>query len=422
MHARLEALMDGAGVPGVRRPRRRRAALAVTLLGSATLVASGAVLTTVATADTKVAVVSDSVVVSGQPAGPTTVDVTRPDALTGTPVVIGRYSGIADGLLPFTVNTTAATPFAPADCWQRGALASAVTPDIQPGDTVKVTTAPDGQLGSVPAVTSAVVPAAKSDSAGGPIPDCKTVAPFAQNAVTSPPAGIAGGPLALSGVAQPMATGISLSAADGSRSTTPVGAAPGDGGAWSATIPDAEVAKLADGDLTVRPVFAVPDVSTGAPAHIAGPLVSIRKAFPAIAAGAPQTPAVAGGAPAGAGRTPTDARRGPGAGVPGARPWVVSAMRAPASVSLTSARRRGLGGSFVVPPGAGVVRVQLQRGGRTVSDRVVPAGRPGARQTVSLSDGPLRRALRPGPYTLVVTPGASRTHLGIPVRSVVRVR
>src|SRR4051794_38940489 len=60
----------------------------------------------------------DSVVASGGP-----VRVTRADALTGAPVVIGMSSGAS-------VNTGSGA------CWEPGALGAALTPDIRPGDTV----------------------------------------------------------------------------------------------------------------------------------------------------------------------------------------------------------------------------------------------------------------------------------------------
>ena len=87
-----------------------------------------AVTSAPALADTSVSVVGDSVLVSGQPAGPATVRVTRPDALTGNPVVIGLFSGRSDGVLPLTVNATNATALNPdGDCRQSGVLSQALS-------------------------------------------------------------------------------------------------------------------------------------------------------------------------------------------------------------------------------------------------------------------------------------------------------
>src|SRR5947207_2909252 len=123
--------------PRHRRPPTCRRAVPVValLLAAATTPAQAAAQT--------VTVVGDSVIVAGQPFGPATIQVTRPDAVTGTPVVIGTYSGRARPTEPFTVNTTTPTALQPdGDCWQRGALSQALTPDIRPGDTVAVTSEP----------------------------------------------------------------------------------------------------------------------------------------------------------------------------------------------------------------------------------------------------------------------------------------
>jgi hypothetical protein len=89
---------------------------------------------------------------------------------------------------------------------------------------------------------------------------------------------VANGSLAVSGVAQPLATAVSVWASDGSRRTAPVDVAPAADGSWKATIPASRLARLAKGTLTVAAVFAVPDVSTGAAAHIAGTPRMVKKA------------------------------------------------------------------------------------------------------------------------------------------------
>src|SRR3954468_4665639 len=71
----------------------------------------------------------DSVVSSSGP-----VRVTRPDGVTGAPVVIRMSSGaqgtIASGACCASVNTGSGA------CWEKGGLGVALTPDIRPGDTV----------------------------------------------------------------------------------------------------------------------------------------------------------------------------------------------------------------------------------------------------------------------------------------------
>ena len=385
---------------------------------------------------TSVNVIGDSVIVSDPPLGRSTISVTRPDALTGKPVVIGTFSGFANGLLPLTVNTSTATPLNPnGDCWQSGALSQAVTPDIQPGDTVTLT--PQAGLGASP--LSVTVPAEGTSGARGPIPSCSSVAPFAENAVRAVPTSITGGPIELSGVAQPLATGVSTLVSDGSRSTKPVDVAPAADGTWTTTIPAAEVDALAVGDLSVKPVFAVPDVSTGAPAHIASAPRSLKKNAAAVDAGGTADlgagPSAAGDATGAttdaatdaATGAPTDATSGPTAGArPGAHAATgiaarVSRVRVPSSISLARARQ-GLTASFVVPSGARVVDVRLLLGTRTVYRSVVPAGKAGTRQTARINSQALRRVLRGGRFTLALRAGTSRTQLGAPVLRTVRVR
>jgi hypothetical protein len=350
----------------------------------------------------KVNVIGDSVIVTDQPSGSATIQVTRPDAVTGGPVVIGSFSGDVNGPTPFTVNTTTPTAFSPdGDCWQRGALSQALTPDILPGDTVTVTGQPS-LFGGSASSTSVTVPAdGPAGGAGGPIPSCRSIAPFAQNAVTAAPKSVSDGPIQVSGVAQPLATGVSSSVTDGARSTAPVDATPGADGTWSATTPAAQLHTLANGSLTVRPVFAVPDVSTGAPAHIVGAPLSVQKAD-------------AGG---GGGQASRPGSRRPAKSVGGR----VSRLRVRSRIPLAKARRRGLQASFVVPRDARVIDVRLLRGKHKVSSKVVPAGKAGTRQTVRLRGTALRRALRRGRYTLAVRAGPSRSRLGAAVAQTIRV-
>jgi hypothetical protein len=346
-----------------------------------------------------VTVVGDSVIVTGQPFGRATIQVTRPDALTGKPVVIGMFSGFAHPSGPFTVNTTTPTPLNPnGDCWQAGALSQALTPDIRPGDTVTVARQP-GLLGGSATSTGVTVPANGPPGTPGPIPACRSIAPFAQNAVTAAPKSVSGGPIEVSGVSQPLATGVSSSVTDGARSTAPVDVAPNPDGSWSAQVPAAQVGPLANGPLTVNPVFAVPDVSTGAPAHIVGDTISVQKAS--------------------AGQTTAPGSQRP---APNSAKTRVSRLRVQSRISLASARRDGLRASFVVPQGARVIGVRLLRGKRTVLGSVVPAGKAGARQTVRLGGAALRRVLGRGRYVLAVSAGPSRNRLGTPVLRTIRVR
>jgi len=210
--------------------------------------------------------------------GSATISVTRPDALTGAPVVIGLVTGTANPFTPFSANTTTPTPLNPSgDCWQAGALSEALTPDVQPGDVVTV--AQTGSFGGGSTSTSTVVqPSDEANGVTGPIAGCSSLAPWARNAITAAPSTVAPGDgLTVSGLAQPLATGVSVSASDGSTTTGSVSTTPAADGTWSIAIPAAELDRLASGNLTVTPVMAVPDVSTGAPAHIAGVGAAVNK-------------------------------------------------------------------------------------------------------------------------------------------------
>jgi hypothetical protein len=343
-------------------------------------------------------VIGDSVIVTGQPYGRATIQVTRPDAMTGKPVVIGLFSGMANPNGPFSVNTTTPTALNPdGDCWQAGALSQALTPDIRPGDTVTVAGQP-GLFGGSSSSTSVTVPANGPDVPRGPIPACRSVAPFAQNAVTAGPRSVSGAAIEVSGVSQPLATGVSSSVTDGARSTPPVDVAPNADGTWSAKVPAARVDALANGSLTVNPVFAVPDVSTGAPAHIVGGTISVQKTS--------------------AGQATGSGSRQPG--TKSARPRV-SRLRVQSWISLANARRDGLRATFVVPHGARVIGVRLLLGKRTVLRSVVPAAKAGTRQTVRLAGAALR-VLHRGRYVLAVSAGPSRNRLGASVLRTISVR
>jgi hypothetical protein len=222
----------------------------------------------------QITVSGDSVVVTGLSAGQATLEVTRPDRRTKAPVVIGTFAGTVRTSLPFTVNTTVPNPLydPKGDCWQAGALhlpgGAGLTPDIRPGDTVAVVGGP--RLKVAPG-------GGGSSTLRGPIPGCAASSVFGENAVTGAPSTVANAKLVVSGVAQPLATAVTVSASDGKRSTAPVNVVPAADGHWRATIPASQVARLAKGSLAVAAEFAVPDVSTGAAAHIAGRPRTVEK-------------------------------------------------------------------------------------------------------------------------------------------------
>jgi hypothetical protein len=356
-----------------------------------TLIASAAVCSPAAAAGGSPTIVvrGDSVVATSLPSfGQTTIEATRPDAITGQPVVIGQYSAFANPFTPFSVNTTTPTPLnSSGDCWQSGAVSKALTPDLQPGDTINLTQA--GLFGGTSSTTSVVVPPPSANTAAGPVAGCDSIAPWARNAVISAPSVVTGGPIAVTGVAQPLATAVTVSASDGSHASSPVSVTPAADGSWSATIPAARLAGLANGTLTVTPVVAVPDVGSGAPAHIAGVAATVRKAAPT-------------GHPAPRGRH--------------ARKPSVRTLRSASSLTLAAARGHGITASFLVPAGATAVEVELLHGAKPVYLTIVRAAKAGSRQTVRLGGSRLSRILRRGQYTIAVKAGTSRSTFG-PVRT-----
>lgn len=399
--------------------RERRTAQRLVLLAAAALataVPAGPALAQQQQQTLTVTAARDSVLATGVPYGPTTVQVTRPDAVTGAPVVIGHFAGTAQGLLPFSVNTTTPNSFNPAgDCWQSGALTLAggvgLTPDIRPGDTVAVS---GGMSVLVPAN------AESGGGPGGPIGDCGAISAYGRNAVTAGTGG-SGTDLTVSGTAQPLATAVSVSATDGHATTSPVDASLAGDGTWTATIPAAQLASLANGTVTVGGVYAVPDASTGAPAQIAGAPLSIQNTTAASDTHVPGAPAAPD--PAQRVAPPAGAPATPRAGAPKSTAAVrVAGMRVTAKISLARARSGGIQASFVVPAGARVVRVQLSRGKAMAYTKFAAAGSPGTRQTVHVAGSGLAHTLHRGAYVLTATAGPSRTQLGAAIKRTVHVR
>jgi hypothetical protein len=374
-----------------------------------TLIASAAVAAPASAAGPTIVVSGDSVVGSSLSSfGQATIQATRPDALTGQPVVIGQFSGSANPFTPFSANTVTPTPLAPAgDCWQKGALSQAVTPDLQPGDTVTISQAP--AFGGTATSTSVTVQSSDLNTTLGPIAGCSSVAPWAHNAITSAPATISGGPLTVSGVAQPLATEVSVSATDGSQTSAPVTATPAADGTWTATIPADQVSALANTGLSVTPVVSVPDVSTGAQAHIAGVGLTVQKTGSADTA--------APGTTSGQGTQPTPATNGSNSS--GSKQPIklsVSGVRL-TGMSLINALRHGIPVSFRVPAGTRIVRVELLRGKTRLVTTTVRGRTAGGRQTVVLRSN----RLRAGTYTVAIRIGASLSSLGPTTKRNVRI-
>jgi hypothetical protein len=387
--------------------------------GAAALIASAVACAPASASSPTIVVRGDSVLATSLPSfGPATIEATRPDALTGAPVVIGLFAGSADQLTPFSVNSITPTPLSPSgDCWQSGALSQALTPDLQPGDTVTLRQA--GGTGSSASSTSVVIQPGGTGGTSGPIAGCSGVAPWARNAITSGPGTVTDGPITVSGVAQPLATGVSIAAGDGSRTTAPVSTTPASDGSWSATIPASQLQALTNTSLTVRPVMAVPDVATGVQAHIAGVGLTVTK--PAPAAGT--TPPHTGGTPVNPipGTSPRTNPTKP-SGSHNGRPLRASGLRAVSPLTLARARRDGIQASLILPAGAKIARVELLHGKNRLFVTTVRPRKNGSRQTVLLRSRSLGHILRAGQYTIAVQVGASGSALGPVTTRQVRIR
>jgi hypothetical protein len=392
--------------------RRRIAPGAAALIAAAVMCAPASAISP--TPPTLV-VSGDSVLATSLPSfGQTTIEATRPDAVTGAPVVIGLFSSSGNQFTPFSVNDTTPTPLSPSgDCWQSGALSQALTPDLQPGDTVTLTQG--GVFGTSPSSTSAVVQPAGPNSIPGPISGCSGIAPLARNAITSGPSSVTDGPLTVSGVAQPLATGVSVSATDRTHTTTPVSTTPASDGSWTATIPASQLRGLANTTLNVTPVMAVPDVSTGAQAHIAGVGLTVTKA----ASTAGTTPSQTGGT----GGNPTPRTKPPTSGSHHGRVSLrARGLRAASPLTLARARREGIQASLILPAGAKIVRVELRRGKNRLFVTTVRARKGASRQTVLLRGKRLSHLLRAGQYTIAVQVGAGGSALGPVTTRTLRIR
>jgi hypothetical protein len=368
-----------------------------------------------------IVVSGDSVVATSLPSfGPATISVTRQDALTGAPVVIGVVTGTANPFTPFSANTTTPTPLNPSgDCWQPGALSEALTPDIQPGDVVTV--AQNGSFGGGSSSTSTVVqPSDEANGVNGPIAGCSSIAPWARNAITTAPSTVApGADLTVSGVAQPLATSVSVSASDGSTTTESLSTTPAADGTWSLTIPASELVGLASGNMTVTPVMAVPDVTTGAPAHIAGVGVTVNKTTSASAGTGGSTSAEPGESTS-PNRTITSVKSTGGTDHTDQPRAHVTRVRAASRVSLAGVRKHGIKVSFVDPSSIRMVQVVLRSGRRVVYVARVASHRAGSRQTVTLP-AKIARRLPAGKYTLAIRVGSSSAALDAPTTRDIRI-
>jgi hypothetical protein len=226
------------------------------------------------------------------------------------------------------------------------------------------------------------------------------IQPLVRNAVTGADRAVVdrtnvGTNLVLSGLAQPSATAVTVTLDDSSIATAPVtapatlGPAPADGSSrtWTATIPAASVAALADGALTASGAFTLPA------GVISGARLTLPKntAPPPVVAPLPAAPVVAPVAPLG---------------------LHVAGIRA-RDVKLSAVRRRGLRLTFTMPAGSRVAVVYLRRAGKLVARRVVHGT---GEQRVRFT-----RRLHAGTYVVSLSTGATAAKLFAAGKTTVRI-
>ena len=220
--------------------------------------------------------------------------------------------------------------------------------------------------------------------------------------------GGSGSDVTVSGVAQPGATGVAVTATDAAgAATTPVDATLNADGTWNASIPSADLTDLADGAVTLDATYAVPDVATGAAAHIDGAPLAIEKK--SVDGGVEVTPA-----PDWRCRRATRCAGYPAhPRTPVVRPQHVEDLPA-------LARKGRIRVALYVPSGAKVVRVRLSHGGKTKYLKYFTAASAGTRQVLYLKGKSLQSVKR-GAHTLTVSAGPSRTQQGNAIKSRVTV-
>jgi hypothetical protein len=306
----------------------------------------------------------------------------------------------------------------------------------------------------------------------------------ASNAVTTPgtlnATTLAAGAqdVVFAGMAQPDATGATVSISDGTNTITK--AATMAAGSWTAAVPVAELATLADGTLTASGAYTVgagsvtgtnldvlkdtvvPDAPTASLApgtyegtrsvvlNSADPAAEIHyttngseptkdspKATGQVNISHTQTlkavaidPAKNSSAVSSLAYTITP--KGPVTiQLPGSREVIVQKPASRASLALRAVslrpvvtrsglRRGGLRVGAELPRGTEVLRLRVYQGKRLITTAWQFPGRSG-RYSTHLK-GKKVRALKPGKYVLEVTPGATRQSLGTPTRSAFRVR
>ena len=276
--------------------------------------------------------------------------------------------------------------------------------------------------------------------------------------------------LTVSGVGQPLAVATGVTLTDSAGRTI---SAPAIGGVtWTANVPAAQLAGLADGPIKIGSMFAfgaggtvkgmlnkdtaapnAPTVSVPAGTYSDSQLVSLRsaegtihytldgsdatansKAYkgPINVADSATIKAVAvdaaGNVSDMASFAYTISRPQPAAPAPvfvapvQAPKMKLDALTISGVARLKTVHKRGISMVVFAPEGAKVVRVRLMRGRKAIDQVIRKVSKDGVLTIVVPHSKKARRALRRGTYRVLVTPGASASQLGATTTRTVRIR
>ncbi|MEA2285895.1 MAG: hypothetical protein QOJ21_1938 [Solirubrobacteraceae bacterium] len=287
-------------------------------------------------------------------------------------------------------------------------------------------------------------------------------------------------PLTVSGVADSLITGVSVSVPGGAAVAATLTAAPNGQKTWTAAIPSGDLAAQADGSFAVTASFTgagaprpdtatitkdtvAPPAPTATPApgtyatpqsvtladadgsaairytnNGVAPTTSSPSAPAQISVTATQTLMALAVDPAGntsavaslsyvIGAVPGAAAAGTAAAVPPKAPTVLGAIassKAPALVSRRAARRNGLVFRFAVPKGTRLMRVRVLRLGSkhaTVVFRATYHARGSGQQVLRLNARRLRASLRTGSYKVEIRTFGRRRAIGHTITRLVRI-
>jgi hypothetical protein len=275
--------------------------------------------------------------------------------------------------------------------------------------------------------------------------------------------------LVVSGVSQPGASASTVTLIDSAGKTI---SAPASGGAtWTATVPAAQVASLADGPIQIGSTYnigkggtvkgllskdatapAAPTSSLAAGSYIGTQSVSLKAAEGSIryttdgsdpsaasaafskALSVPSSQTIKAVAIDAAGNMSNVSSFAYSIGAPAVAPAPIQVLAPSAPrlkldaltlnsrYSLKSVRKRGISMVIFAPEGAKVVKVRLLRNGHVITRVTRKVSKDGVITVVLPTSKKGRRSLKRGTYKVQVTPGQSTSKFGVTTTRTVRIR